>query len=1589
MGETTAWYTKGTPDKEGRYFSREVDLSNVNTKILSTEDGSLDFAEAYVYSQSDRDNRDSSTTMYDSVTQNVLWALRGQSQADLTKGNSEAQKLYDEAIRFKNYREADGEDFDKKAELVDSTDGKYQYVYDTRINSFIAGPITISYNNNYYKDGITSFDSSCSEEDIYREIEGFKLYGNAYYEDGSVEEEEIINFYFSDENGNKLTGSSVAQNSNGDEFPVDRQTFYITIPNQPENYTKIKEITRFSVDFKYLDIEGEAIEISEGSGFVLQYYKWEPKVETNRVRDPYGDLYGYPIYYSYNLNTDEYTITNTYTDEYGNWVFDAEHYRNEERVTNELERKEDEARQIQDMLVMKFAKLFWVKYSLEITFDTPADTPSSGTPFVTPSLTPTPSTPDTGSTPSTPPSDKNEPMYIDIAGIVWVDKADINMETKEIESDNQYFGDNDAEEYPRKNVFVKLYIKDGNNELEVEQGKSYSLKNGDSITIDGSKNKHLVDKNGNKTTKFETYTDASGKYIFYDLPMGLDYFVKFSYDGMKYEPVEYLAGQDEQSYINNPNDIEEEVSKVKEEIGREEFNQKFETITGKSDDLRENVKVDQETTYGRYFHNSDGGQLTYLTKLFGKDDKFNESRLLTTLSESNRGLPDYDDVENEQKHDGIADSKFELTAQTALTYPFYKDGREEIYKADEGKQLEYLKHLNLGLRRRVHADLSLSVKTNAGAITIKDQEKVIQYFNYIYDVDATKEQEEYIKQEISAAGYNWRDQFTQIYQNDGEHTISDGKLLDDSGNVIFDSVKDQMNVYVLYSIKLVNESSLSTDIGRINKIVDYYDKNLEMVTDSNEIQRAYRLFKENATENNKSVTAQWPSEASNSWMAGKDAKGDIKSTVKWNSVSTSDELLNNYNKLEATFDGSTNKNIYLSAETDVEEIPTIYLILKVKNNGNFLNTTGAASDKGMANIAEIASYSILDKDNNILGKVDEDSAPLNAIPGDVKTYEDDAGCGALFSLKVNFTPREIKGTVWEDTNTDGALNDTNKIKGVKVDLIEWLPDGTSIIRPGWKINGNEAKVARDDIVRTDSNGQYSFWIEGGNYQVQFTYGDDHMLANNVKYNAQDYRVTKPYKALSEIYSGKAFVSFDQISKDAVTLNGTGESDDDEFTIDWNAIFKNIDATYDYTQADADAVGFDISDDKASSAREIAEIRAAIIEKALTLTNENAELLNKLKANIDDSTIREKLLPYTQMQSISDIIVMTADDLSNKPTIVNMGLQEREKASVKLKKEVERIVVKTSDGMTIIDTDDLSKVGGVQQLGQEAWHKIDETFINMDASIMDGATVDFNYNIEVTNDAEKADKLENYIYVDSDNSKFSGLISKLNSLFGTTISVSDELPIRINRVYDYVNINLEYRAADNLTDTSNAESSRWTIVYDNGESAEGENFDKMVGYNIDEFLPRQKGKVSKVLKTANGYAENTTKNLYISTPTKDQNGVDKYDTKSVANIPIHLGITLAENTRGDELLDTIYSNCAEIVEIYSGAGRRDYDTVPGNYKPYSDVDDTTEADADLTGNTAITPPLGSGEHAHYYYLVIIGALVIVTGGVVLIKKKVLK
>lgn len=1122
---------------------------------------------------------------------------------------------------------------------------------------------------------------------------------------------------------------------------------------------------------------------------------------------------------------------------------------------------------------------------------------------------PTP-TPDTPTPTPTPPPDEPLVTYIDLGGIVWLDEP----ENKETEPNGEL---DENHEKGIKNVRVTLYFADG---TKVTGGSS-------------SKGKVPV----RQDFKNDIYTDGNGRYEFKDLPMTEQYYVEFTYDGVTYEPTKAFAKGSASGYLSDPNnEIYKRVSKAEEdEDERKEFNKKFEQIIGLGySSLQNGITKGRTGT--------------------GIDIQYN------TFTKDNRNISEYKKLEEYIEKKEETEKIFEDLGMKAYTkqksaetvvFPIKTDFT--IWSVDNNinnakNELGYLKYINLGLKERPKADFALNTQIKAGGMTIKDKEKVVFYKTNVKDedlnIDGTVPTDEYIKQEIAATDYYWkRDVKDKLgYENLG-----------------FTIVQDHLDVYVLYRIVVQNQCEVDGMYGIITELVDYYDNRLELVPPE-EKQKVSELFTAYGFEVPKGKV---------SWIDG------TTTEVEWEP----DTGVGKYNAIKT-------KGLELKVDEngDKKSTSAVYLILKVGKNGDILHGNEELGDDPIENIAEISSYKTYLKGGEIAGTVDCDSAPKNATPGKKETYEDDTDAAPMFSLKINWTPRLISGNVWDDTeNIDGKKNNPG-IENVKVELIEYIPDENGqisadrcITRPGLILDeaNHEIRVAdKNDEKRTDGSGNYDFYVEGGNYGIKFIYGDTDMLYGehaNKKYNAQDYQATT-YTALSSMpnYGTVYKLENKQVldGEHEVTISESGDTDQvEQETAKWGgADNSNI----------------------YSNARDLATIRAKLINSAMTLNYANGNKLHDLNPGEgkNDKEVRDKDtaltlsgdndkndINYTYMESVTDIVTISANDVVKQEKIINLGLKERPKAGLELKKEAVRTQLISNDGKVLIDTDDMRKLQNYSSWKDEIMNN-EEALMYIEDRAIEGAVVKITYKLTVENTG-KIDNINNYIYVEDDEKIILPAIeTKYKENFGEQPDRYKTLETKADFIYDYVNINLEFRQDDNkVTDqdgkvAENETKFAWKKVYDNRDAnVNDKEIEGTISNEVLAQIPLEVRKVSKVIKTTDDANNNT--------------GLEPGATTSVY---LDLSIALAENIETDNGSDYVYSNAAEIVQTSTGAGRRDDKVVNGNNVPYAD-EPGDEPDFSETGRIIVIPP--TGQQRYYYVLVAIGAIMMI-GGVILIKKKVL-
>lgn len=308
----------------------------------------------------------------------------------------------------------------------------------------------------------------------------------------------------------------------------------------------------------------------------------------------------------------------------------------------------------------------------------------------------------------------------------------------------------------------------------------------------------------------------------------------------------------------------------------------------------------------------------------------------------------------------------------------------------------------------------------------------------------------------------------------------------------------ELKVFVTYKVDLINQT-INNGVT-VNELAYYYDKNYTLVGIGKTVD---------------GTTGQAINDTSLTRTPISDAFG--KSAIKVSNIN--------------------------ATSSDKSVIQSLYFTFEVNKTNNSL-PQAITNPEGLncANIVEITSYST----NNSL--VDRDSAPGNLVDG--RTNEDDTSQSNGLKIVLKGTDRTIKGTVFEDTNKDGILdNNDTKVDNVIVQLIEIRPkasgglgeyiwqqtvSGSNKVKMTTK-NGYEG-VEYPNSVQAES-GEYEFkGFIPGNYIIRYIYGDgttydfdqDGKIA---KYNGQDYKSTKDPNYKAEMFNTARYAENSSVARD--------------------------------------------------------------------------------------------------------------------------------------------------------------------------------------------------------------------------------------------------------------------------------------------------------------------------------------------------------------------------------------------------------------------------------------------------------------------------
>ena len=561
--------------------------------------------------------------------------------------------------------------------------------------------------------------------------------------------------------------------------------------------------------------------------------------------------------------------------------------------------------------------------------------------------------------------------------------------------------------------------------------------------------------------------------------------------------------------------------------------------------------------------------------------------------------------------------------------------------------------------------------------------------------------------------------------------------------------------------------------------------------------------------------------------------------------------------------------------------------------------------------------------------VDLNSAPGNAVPGDVTTYEEDTDEAPTFLLTKNDKYKTISGMVWEDAdvNTIDAERLGNGIKddgevavsNVKVELLDE--------------NGNTAKLYKlvkdgdsykpetvDAVAYTADDGTYTLGnvseegIAKGKYSIKYTYGDNETVIQsgattieNSKINGRNYKSTI-------------------VTEESVK----------------NAIQGN-DNQYWYFETSGNGT---VAVDNLSLRKDISkDLTYKTFNETLNMESNTPSFIAKIE-NIAENGMKVK---------DENGEVEASDNLG----MFNLGIIKMPKEEMVVNKTVEGLKITLANGQVLTEGNPYrDKMNWVKALGtdvktrQESLSAQDKLVsIEVDSELIQGATVEIEYAITVTNNNE----------IDYDYTKGNSYY-----YFG-----------------DKANLPVIEGAAEYLVDYEDSEITVSTVDENN-------TWLKVSAEDLES-----KGLISEATKER---LEQENYGILLTDAFKD---LKRNESKTE-----HLKATKLLANQADNYT---YENHSEIIKINGNVARTiDIDenqkqvakmSKPGNYIPSTASRRVDFADASIEEAgvhqidddrviVTITPPTGILSNIITYVVVIMVALIVAAGGVYLIKNKVL-
>ena len=645
---------------------------------------------------------------------------------------------------------------------------------------------------------------------------------------------------------------------------------------------------------------------------------------------------------------------------------------------------------------------------------------------------------------------------------------------------------------------------------------------------------------------------------------------------------------------------------------------------------------------------------------------------------------------------------------------------------------------------------------------------------------------------------------------------------------------------------------------------------------------------------------------------------------------------NKGNKVDITWTSGKDKNGYGQLRTTglkdvkIEHGKSVIIYLKMKKNTVLQWADKNEISESANNVTEITSYSSYTKNgNNYLyySGIDKDSAPDNIKLGTINTYEDDTDSAPVITIKFD-EPRTISGYVFEDY-TDSELNTNAERKGdgkydaskdgyvgnVKVELIKINDnkaeeDKVAYIYPKAVSSSNLNAEKAEYTTTDDGKGYYEFiGVIPGKYYIKYTYGDGSVIykktGEKVDVTTQDYKST--------------IITSETIKK---------AYGDTKFDVSSNPRWYQSSSIKGYSSA---------VDDYAT--------RKSINQALSTITYGVKSQYERAGGEFDNYKIMTARTPDMNVAIENEDGESTEKDQKRTRLYdnINFGIVERPRKSIEVTKEINYIKLSLANGQVLVEGDPRK-----DEIRYLIYPQGGSLKIEVDSEIIEGATLEVTYGINILNKSEIDYDTESYY--------------KYGYKDGKPVTMT------INSVIDYMDEDL-------------------TTAYTYDGDGEWKLVNPKELYKESDGIETKESLISKSV-----YSDIKTNHNVIVNNCNLELGTDESNNSKSISIKAS---KLLSNSK-----EMSYSNYAEVITASNSVGRfygqkdegssnKWKNTTPGNFNPNEPSDSEEDNNRGNRSKLNIIPPTGNNMDKYVVYGITgISCLIVLAAGIILIKKKVL-